>query len=175
MSQGSSRFTSSSLLTQLNGEAQAQECHKACWQEQASIRLERGQSYWWPLEEVPTVPSRVPAPKQATDFKDWQTSPCSLSCCLEHLLLGVREKLVPWLPVQCGSFHLQAVVKPSPRKWDSRKLSMSQLCFAAEQHCRVKRRLHLPFISPLKYYALQSLLSVKLWSGQTSETVNSRN
>lgn len=82
---------------------------------------------------------------RATDFKDWHTSLSVLSCCLKHLLLGVRENLMPWLPVQCGSFHLQAVVKQNPTKRDSGKLGVSRSCFAAEQQCRVKWRFQLAF------------------------------
>lgn len=50
----------SSLLTQLRNPSSG--TPQVCCQEQA--RLERGQSQWWPLEEVPIVPWRVPAPKQ---------------------------------------------------------------------------------------------------------------
>lgn len=144
MSQSSPGFTPYFFSTQQLKcscllKAQAQDCPRTCWQEAGQDQA-GGKRQWMASGKGASCATQGTCTytTQGTNFKDWQDCPSVLTCCLRHSVLGLRKKLTPWLPAQCGSFHLQVLVKQNPTKRDSGKLGTSRSCFAAEQRCRVK-------------------------------------
>lgn len=150
-SQSSAGFTSYYFSTQQLKcscllKAQAQDCPRTCWQEAGQDQA-GGKRPWMASGKGAScaMQSTYTYATQGTNFKGWQDCLSVLTCCPKRSVLGLRKKLTPWLPAQCGSFRLQVLVKQNPMNQDSGKLGMSRLCFNAEQRCRVKWRLQLAF------------------------------